>query len=187
MSQQTFIIESNRQTAYREIFDAEKHRRISENTAPQPNHKWTTTIPYGIKLNEGDSIQIEASQINLRGDVSQTLEFTGGSTNQGSDPISDNKASLLFAPYISNNLTFNFPLPCASMAIVYDPLSTQYGGPDFVGKDYSGVVQDSLSWALFANCNPIQNIQGFLSRLKDGNQIPEIFTQNQQNSASSYI
>jgi len=176
MSQQTFIIESNRQTAYREIFDAEKHRQISENTAPQPNHKWTTTIPYGIKLNEGDSIQIEASQINLRGDVSQTLEFTGGSTNQGSDPISDNKASLLFAPYISNNLTFNFPLPCASMAIVYDPLSTQYGAPDFVGKHATGLLLDKLSWALFANCNPIQNIQGFLSRLIDGNQIPEIFT-----------
>lgn len=176
MSQQTYIIESNRQTAYREIFDAEKHRQISENTAPQPNHKWTTTIPYGIKLNEGDSIQIEASQINLRGDVSQTLEFTGGSTNQGSDPISDNKASLLFAPYISNNLTFNFPLPCASMAIVYDPLSTQYGAPDFVGKNALGEVKDSLSWALFANCNPIQNIQGFLSRLDNGNQIPEIFT-----------
>ncbi len=176
MSQQTYIIESNRQTAYREIFDAEKSRQISENTAPQPNHKWTTTIPYGINLNEGDTIQIEASQINLRGDVSQTLEFTGGSTNQGSDPISDNKASLSFAPYISNNLTFNFPLPCASMAIVYDPLSTQYGGPDFVGKNALGEVIDTQSWALFANCNPIQNIQGFLSRLENGVQIPEIFT-----------
>tara|TARA_R100000541_G_scaffold1381_1_gene6029 strand:- start:3096 stop:7076 length:3981 start_codon:yes stop_codon:yes gene_type:complete len=176
MSQQTYIIESNRQTAYREIFDAEKTRQISENTAEQPNHKWTTTIPYGIKLNEGDSIQIEASQINLRGDVSQTLEFTGGSTNQGSDPISDNKASLFFTPYISNNLTFNFPLPTASMAINYRPLTLQYGAPDFLGRNGLNEVVDTASWALFANCNPIQNIQGFLSRLDNGNQIPEIFT-----------
>ncbi len=170
----TYIIESNRRTAYRQEFDAEKNRTIGTTGVDMPSNKWRTTIPTGIKLNEGDEISIEASNINIRGDAGATMEFTGGETNSGDNPISDNNVDTKFGFYINNNMEFNFPLPtarhrCAIGADVTDGGEGKYP-QGHTHLDTYGMPLLS-TYTQFANAFPFQGLAGFgtgLTQSTDG-------------------
>ena len=145
----TYIIESNRQTAYRDVYEATKNRTANTSDTNMPNHEWKTYIENGVPVEKGDIIQVEATQINLRGDESEEIELTGGGTNPGRNPISDNKTTLEYGFYMANRQEFNFPLPLASHQIHFNPADPKHGSPNME------VMRR------FMNTNPVQTVQGF--------------------------
>jgi len=158
----TYIIESNRRTAYRQEFEFEKDRTIGTTGVDMPANRWRTTIPTGIKLNVGDEISVEASNINIRGDAGQTMEFTGGETNPGIEPVSDNSVKTKMGFYISNNMEFNFPLPTARHRINTSTANDSYGEPKL------------QTYTDFAASYPFQGIEGFNSFLSGATDAPDI-------------
>jgi len=152
----TYIIESNRQTAYRDVYEATKNRTVNTSDVNMPNHEWKTYIENGVPVEKGDIIQVEATQINLRGDESEEIELTGGGTNPGRNPISDNETKLEYGFYIANRQEFNFPLPLATHQIHFNPASQKHG------------AMNAEVMRRFVNSCPIQTVQGFGVQLETG-------------------
>ncbi len=152
----TYIIESNRQTAYRDVYEATKNRTVNTSDTNMPNHEWKTYIENGVPVEKGDIIQVEATQINLRGDESEEIELTGGGTNPGRNPISDNKTTLEYGFYMANRQEFNFPLPLASHQIWWNPANPKHG------------AMEAQYMRRFMNSCPIQMVQGFGVKLNTG-------------------
>ena len=76
------MLESNNTSAKLFTNRSRKESRIgSANFVKELNSQWTTTINQGgLQINPGDQITISSTQVNLRGEPDQCLEFSG-STN----------------------------------------------------------------------------------------------------------
>ena len=146
----TVIIESNRQASRAMEYEADKDARLNTPAFPSlTNHSWQTFIEYGVKLNQGDSLSIESSQINISGQPNDTIEFLGGLTNLGVNPLVDNICAVKYAYYITNLQQFNAPMPMDGMHIkdrlVDDLNSVDYGGPDLTAHDWDGQYYGAFS------------------------------------------
>ena len=76
-----------------------------------PNHRWTTHLHDGLLLEVGDTVQVEASQMNAVGAGDEVMELVGSTV--GNPDIADNRARLTFGFYIGDRWQFNAPLPRA--------------------------------------------------------------------------
>jgi len=59
-----------------------------------PNHRWTTHLHDGLLLEVGDTVQVEASQMNAVGAGDEVMELVGSTV--GNPDIADNRARLTF-------------------------------------------------------------------------------------------
>ena len=87
-----------------------------------PNHRWTTHLHDGLLLEVGDTVQVEASQMNAVGAGDEVMELVGSTV--GNPDIADNRARLTFGFYIGDRWQFNAPLPRAYVdgtAVAIDP------------------------------------------------------------------
>ncbi len=113
----TLIIESNNASGKLLSDRNQKNAKISDTNLEEQNSHWQTNLNYGVKLEEGDQLSISSVQINLRGDPSQTIEFSADRCSQYENPIYDNKAQVEYAYYVTNRHQFNMPLPLATHKI----------------------------------------------------------------------
>ena len=90
----TLIIESNNASGKLLSDRNQKNAKISDTNLSEQNSHWQTNLNYGVKLEEGDQLSISSVQINLRGDPSQTIEFSADRCSQYENPIYDNKAQV---------------------------------------------------------------------------------------------
>ena len=172
---ETIIIESNREIAYRSTTEAERFATINESTnvppREYPNHEWTTYIEAGIPLNIGDTLNIEACMINTRGSPEETMEFSGGASKIGNNPLVDNVCELEVGYYVTNRHQFNFNLPLFKHKTDFRWLSRYYGTPCVadilkmdslylgLGGNLTGTDPDNFNF--FQSCYPYQGIEGF--------------------------
>ena len=108
---ETIIIESNRQIAYKQ--ERASLVNVNERNANVvlPNNKWRTRLENGVKVDVGDTIQVEAVMVNVRGSPDETIEFSGVQTVQEATDTVDNKVLVRFQKYITNRQQFNCNLP----------------------------------------------------------------------------
>ena len=104
MSTKTFMLESNNTSAKLFTNRSRKESRIgSANFVKELNSQWTTTINQGgLQINPGDQITISSTQVNLRGEPDQCLEFSGSTNSTFKEAILDNKTTAEFGFYITN-------------------------------------------------------------------------------------
>ena len=83
METRTIIVESNREIAYSEQEESllKQDTNIFSPAPKFPNNTWSTNIPEGILIEPGDSISLDAAQINQTGGGGSVIEFTGSSGN----------------------------------------------------------------------------------------------------------
>ena len=170
---ETIVIESNRQISYRSTIEAEQTALINDtNTTPKseyPNHEWTTFIENGVKLNVGDRLNIEASMINTRGSPEETMEFSGGQSKIGDNPLVDNVVELSYAFYINNRQQFNFNYPKVGHTIDFRWNGPNYGEPAMFDRTkftpldpyQTPTGTDVQNFAYFIKNYPYEKLEGF--------------------------
>ena len=159
MAQKTFMLESN--NASSKLFNdrARKQSRIGKNYVEETNSQWNTTISQGgLQINPGDQISISSTQINLRGEPDQCLEFNGSTNSTFKDAIIDNKSSGEFGFYITNRQQYNMNLPLANHQIA--------GPDDWYSRFYgmSAVLQSASTWGDFSKSYPYVALEGCANR-----------------------
>ena len=159
MATKTFLLESN--NASGKLFNdrARKESRIGKNYVEEKNSQWTTTINQGgLQINPGDTISISSTQINLRGEPDQCLEFSGSTNSTFKESIFDNKASTEFGYYVTNRQQYNMNLPLANQTIC---------GPEDWFKRHWGltsILSDDHKWEDFSKAYPYVAIEGCARR-----------------------
>tara|TARA_R100000935_G_scaffold36217_1_gene57186 strand:+ start:1766 stop:6103 length:4338 start_codon:yes stop_codon:yes gene_type:complete len=110
------MLESNNTSAKLFTNRSRKESRIgSANFVKELNSQWTTTINQGgLQINPGDQITISSTQVNLRGEPDQCLEFSGSTNSTFKEAILDNKTTAEFGFYITNRQQYNMNLPLAT-------------------------------------------------------------------------
>jgi hypothetical protein len=78
MAQRTIIIESNKRGSNLNAFN-EINQPISVDTETNFNYKWNSRVD-NIKIDVGDTIQVEACAINTKGATDGMIEITGEET-----------------------------------------------------------------------------------------------------------
>ena len=159
MSTKTFLLESNNSSG--KLFNdrARKESRIGKNYVAEKNSQWTTTINQGgLQINPGDTISISSTQINLRGEPDQCLEFSGSTNSTFKAAISDNKASTEFGYYITNRQQYNMNLPLANQTIA--------GPKDWFTRHWGlqSILADDHTWSDFSKSYPYVAIEGCARR-----------------------
>lgn len=159
MSQKTFMLESNNVSGKLFTDRARKQSRIGKNYVEETNSQWNTTISQGgIQINPGDTISISSTQINLRGEPDQCLEFSGSTNSTFKESIMDNKASAEFGYYITNRQQYNMNLPLAGHRITPPE--------DWFSRSYSmpAVLQSDHEWTDFSKSYPYVALEGCARR-----------------------
>lgn len=159
MSQKTFMLESNNVSGKLFTDRARKQSRIGKNYVEETNSQWNTTINQGgIQINPGDTISISSTQINLRGEPDQCLEFSGSTNSTFKESIIDNKSSAEFGYYVTNRQQYNMNLPLANHTIAASEnwFSRKYGMPS--------VLQSDHAWTDFSKSYPYVAIEGCARR-----------------------
>ena len=136
METRTIIVESNREIAYSEQEESllKQDTNIFSPAPKFPNNTWSTNIPEGILIEPGDSISLDAAQINQTGGGGSVIEFTGSSGNTlNGINISDNSAKMKLGYYVTNNQEFNFNQPKSRIQPNYDYRKNAYGSPAIYG------------------------------------------------------
>lgn len=120
MSGKTILIESNNSAS--KLYTDRQLRKgvIGKSNIKKDNSSWKTDLKYGIKLEEGDEITIDGTQINLRGSPDASMEFSGGLNSQYDDNNSlvDNVTTVEYGYYFTNNKQYNFNLPMTRHIVV---------------------------------------------------------------------
>tara|TARA_R110001592_G_scaffold4465_1_gene25199 strand:- start:2503 stop:5595 length:3093 start_codon:yes stop_codon:yes gene_type:complete len=133
---ETIIIESNRQIAYKQ--ERASLVNVNERNANVvlPNNKWRTRLENGVKVDVGDTIQVEAVMVNVRGSPDETIEFSGVQTVQEATDTVDNKVLVRFQKYITNRQQFNCNLPLFGASVQkLNPQGGNYGYLSFSDFD----------------------------------------------------
>tara|TARA_R110001592_G_scaffold69006_1_gene211532 strand:+ start:292 stop:4650 length:4359 start_codon:yes stop_codon:yes gene_type:complete len=164
MSQKTFMVESNNTSGKLFTDRARKNARIGKNFVEEQNAQWTTTINQGgLQINPGDTISISSTQINLRGEPDQCLEFSGSTNSTFKDQVLDNKVETEFGFYITNRQQYNMNLPLISHKTVDNEswFKKYYTMPRVLDSFIDG---DALNWKAFHNSYPCASIEGCAKR-----------------------
>ena len=176
----SIIIESNRRSAQDEFGEARATEGLYEGSDIAQfgsNHRWMTHIPDGLRLNVGDTINLESSMINAVGGGDNVIEITGltGRLSEQGGAIKDNKAALDMAFYVANTQQFNFNLPKQRHQTCYDLTKTRYGsyantygafGPIAAPPGSSLNNQDFYTWE---KSYPFQTPEGCVVNLQVDN------------------
>ena len=165
MSTKTFLIESN--NASGKLFNdrARKNSRIGQNFVKEQNSQWQTTINQGgLQINPGDSITISSTQINLRGEPDQCLEFSGSTNSTFKEQILDNKVEAEFGFYITNRQQYNMNLPLITHQTMGNVswLFRNYTMPRVLDDGSLETVEDN--WKAFHTSYPCAAIEGCAKR-----------------------
>lgn len=162
--QKTFIIESNRQASIQQEHSSFVASKVNTPSFPYITpHRWRTYVENGIKLDQGDVLSVESSQINISGSPNDTIEFLGGLANEGDTPLADNSCALEYAYYINNIQQFNIPLPLFDMQIKVSAkhfFLNSYGAPNLG------------NFGLYQIATPMWNVEGVSKSTDD----PPVYT-----------
>jgi len=171
----TLIIESNNSSGKLLSDRNQKNAKISDDNLSERNSSWQTNLNYGVKLEEGDQLSVSSVQINLRGDPSQTIEFSADRVSQYENPIYDNKASVEYAYYVTNRHQYNMPLPLATHKITNPTCWMEPEFGSWIGEqnqtqqeenpDGTPFPEPTLEpWLNFANSYPFLAIEGVMEK-----------------------
>ena len=158
------MVESNNTSGKLYTDRARKNARIGKNFVEEKNAQWTTTINQGgLQINPGDSISISSTQINLRGEPDQCLEFSGSTNSTFKEQILDNKVETEFGFYITNRQQYNMNLPLVSHKTAdnqnwFKPIYTM---PRVLDE---GIEGDLENWQAFHTSYPCASIEGCAKR-----------------------
>lgn len=159
MSTKTFMLESNNSSAKLLTDRARKQARVGKNFVEENNSQWTTTINQGgLQINPGDEISISSTQINLRGEPDQCLEFNGSTNSTFKKSIIDNKTTCEFAFYVTNRQQYNMNLPLCGMKTTASDswMERSYGLHSVLAEDHV--------WEDFSCSYPYVAIEGCAKR-----------------------
>ncbi len=165
MSQKTFMLESNNSSGKLFTDRARKNSRIGSNFLEQKNAQWNTTLNQGgLQINPGDTINISSTQINLRGEPDQCLEFSGSTNSTFKEQILDNKVEAEFGFYITNRQQYNMNLPLISHQTMGNAswLFRNYTMPRVLDNGSLATVEDN--WRAFHTSYPCAAIEGCAKR-----------------------
>ncbi len=165
MSGKTILIESNNSAS--KLFTDRQLRKgvIGKSNIKKDNSSWKTDIKYGLRVEEGDEITIDGTQLNLRGSPDASMEFSGGLNSQYDEDNSlvDNVTTVEYGYYFTNNKQYNFNLPMTRHIVVG---GERWWKPEFAlwnGERDDGFTLDETDkspWNSFRQSYPAWAIEG---------------------------
>ena len=105
----SIIIESSQEQAVKNYLVDYPTLDASKNIKDDiQNHKWKTRLPHDIKLEVGDTIELQSAMIKSKGLSDESVELIGTAENH---TITDNKIRIESSFYVANNWDNNLTLP----------------------------------------------------------------------------